>query len=878
MKYKSIKLFNPTSILITASCLFWSTVTVATDIDTFKSRIVVDMVDKEDRTATSEGTTLTAKADGFLQTQLSNGCWTDIDYTDIDGTGGWSPTDHLKRLYAMAAERYASGDSGMSNGVLKALDCWYTENPTATNWWWNEIGKQHKLGPVGLLMQSDLSATQLNNIITDMPLTPYKTGANRADISKAIVYGGLLSNDTSRVSVGIDGILDTIVITEDEGLQADMSWLQHGPQLHNGSYGGVWLGTALVWAYYVRDLQWAFPSAQADLIASYVLDGNQWMTRPNGGMDYSTAGRSISRAPNASLPASTIDPLPSEKISAITPSRSSEAIAYQDFLDTGVSTKTGFKHFWRADYSVSKRQDYTFTIRMSSDDVSLQEHGNGENERGYWMGFGNTFLYQTGKEYEDIFPVWRWDFMSGVTAPRASLVRKNAWGNNYQNSSFVGAVTDGQYGVTVMDFVHTESTTGVNDTFAKKSWFSFEDEIVALGAGITSTRSEYISTTINETLLNGPVTVDGVVYPEGSTDLSGSKWVHHDNVGYVFPTSWYGKLENETQTGNWADLNTSNDDEEVSKKTFFLRIGHSWQPVNRAYQYIIVPGVTTTETQTYSDNSPVTVLENTNNIQAVRHSALNITGIVFHTAGTLEIYPGLTVTVDKPSAVLLDESDANPIVTLSTPGSSDIVNVTLTSSTSGIVTQSMTTPSSEADEGNSISAIFDFSSETILTFSPVDDARVRGGTYTDTNYGNSGYLVVKDSPNSSYDRNSYLKWNLSTVPVSSVDSAELRLYVKGVTGSPASFLISESNDNWQENSITMTNSPAVGTLITTATASSVGEWITIDLTNYVNNELAGDKTISTVLTPNAIDDYIGLGSSEAGAGMMPELVITYLHK
>ena len=712
MTKRKLFLQKPVVMILGICCTACSTVTMDTDFDKLTNRLVATTVNSETKKAYQEEyADLTAKVTELIKTQTAAGCWADINYADTESNDGWDPQTHLHRLIALAAEYEINTTASVREGVLKALDCWYKDNPTASsptsvNWWWDDIGKQKYLGPTGLIMINDLSKEQLANLIADMPTTPSMTGANRSDISKGIIYGGLLSQDANRISNGISGILDTVATTESEGMQVDMSWLQHGPQLHNGSYGQEWVNTALPWAYYVRDLQWKFPVDKSKLIANFILEGDQWMTRPKGGMDYSTAGRSISRSPKVRSSLDTIDTLNSERIAKIAPNRAADAQSYQNFLDTGVANKTGFKHFWRADYSVSRRENYTFSIHMASTDVALQEHGNDENQLGYWMGFGNTFLYKNGAEYKDIFPVWRWDVMSGVTAPQVSLIRKSTWGYNFQNSTFVGAATDGNYGVTVMDFVHTDPTTDNDDTFAKKAWFSFEDEIVALGAGILSTRAENIVTTVNETLLNGTVTVDGNEYTQGARELVNARWVHHDDVAYIFPTTWSGQLENDTRTGNWADLNPSNASEKISKDTFFLSIDHGIEPTNASYQYIIVPGVNTTETQAYYDALPVSIIANSATNQAVRHSDLNMTGIIFYTAGSLELYTGFTVTVDKPSVLLINESGNYPVVSISTPGTSDTVTVTLDSAVLGKLVKTINTPSSVAEMGKTVTVTF----------------------------------------------------------------------------------------------------------------------------------------------------------------------------
>ena len=96
--------------------------------------------------------------------------------------------------------------------------------------------------------------------------------------------------------------------------------------------------------------------------------------------------------------------------------------------------------------------------------------------------------------------------------------------NVTQPESFVGGVSDGTFGAAAMVFDQTEVFPRVNGTYGvagivydqsfllnriqtqgRKSWFFFDREMVALGAGITSSRAERIGTTLNQTLLHGPV-------------------------------------------------------------------------------------------------------------------------------------------------------------------------------------------------------------------------------------------------------------------------------------------------------------------------------------------------------------------------------------
>jgi len=850
------------SLMVCSS--FGAANSLANDIDILSERLLVDFVDSKQRIAQGRGQTLTEKANDIIQAQNSSGCWDEYDYLDSNASdaGGWEPIEHIYDIQDLAAEYHVNGDVTVKNALIKAIDCWYVDNPSGAapfspNWYHNEISLPKSMGLVGLIIKPELNQTQLNNVVSTMPVSApaigtgtKSEGANRTNIGLGVIYRGMLLGDSAKVSEGVLTIEDSIALGQGSGyIQSDYSWQQHGPQLYNAGYGKSWKASSVDFAYYIRDLQWALPQEKMAIVASYLLDGEQWMIVPGGEakFDYNTMGRAIGRAPNPDpvvVPPSAIDIADAEKVAAMVPSKASELQAYQNYREGSSPAQTGFKHFWRSDYSVVMRDDFMYTIRMSSDDVTLLEHGNGENLLSYWLGFGNTFLYQNGDEYNDIFPVWRWDEIPGVTSAHFTKTRNKAWGNNYQDSTFVGAVTDGQYGVTVMDMVHTDDDTAVKDLFAKKAWFAFEDEIVALGSGISSSRSEYISTTVNQSLLDGPVTIDGVEYAEGSRDLTNVDWIHHDDVGYVFPTSWWGQVSNNTQTGSWNLLDTEGTTETLSAKTFRIRMGHSWQPSDRSYQYIIVPSATKGETQAYSDATPVTIIENSEEIQAVRHAGLNMTGIVFYKAGSVTVYGGLTVSVSAPSVILLDESGTEPVVSLSTPGTSDTVLVTLIYADKDTYTKIFTTSSSVDELGKTVTAVIDDSSPNNTEVIPTDDSYVRNGGYADDNFGSASILTVKeDAPG--YLRQSFFRFDLGSYNGSVVE-AKLVLDANSIGSDISNVSFTAylmENDNWSEESLTHNNAETGGTAAGSITFGATGsvEW---DVTSIVNQQINSDKIIT----------------------------------
>src|SRR5690606_29415317 len=180
-----------------------------------------------------------------------------------------------------------------------------------------------------------------------------------------------------------------------------------------------------------------------------------------------------------------------------------------------------------------------------------------------------------GNEYYDIFPVWDWTKVPGITAPQKTAIPQPAQWGTYGTSVFAGGVSNGAAGVTAFQLNNNEYSI---NTGARKAWFMFGDEIVCLGASIKSTAAEDINTTINQCLLNGDPVVksaDGETVLSSDThnlQTSNVNWIYHNKVGYVFPAQTNLNLTNKTESGNWNAINTAYSTDNVSKDVFKLWI------------------------------------------------------------------------------------------------------------------------------------------------------------------------------------------------------------------------------------------------------------------------------------------------------------------
>ncbi len=906
------------------------------DFDKLQQRIIPDFIAQEEKRSAKSGKSTVELANEFIAEQLEDGSWPNIDYAS-QGITFWEPSLHLDKMRVMAVA-YAFTDKEIyKTATLNALAYWFNAQPTS-QWWWEQIGKPRNLGMVALLLGDALPESVKAQISTIMPTKPNteKTGANRTDISLCVLYNGLLLQDSAMVEMALKDIENTIEITTEEGIQPDWSFHQHGAQLYTGGYGEVFLNPVLRWAYNVHDLQWKFSPERVDMLAGMLLDGMRWMSR-SGQLDYNVLGRGISR-PKAELSvlSTTTNEVQTltnmDMIAALVPERAAEALAYkQHVYNNAPSGLNGFRHFWRSDYSVAATDNFTFGIKMNSKRMSPSENGNGENLLGYWLGFGSTFLMQSGKEYYNIFPVWDWRKLPGVTSPEYQEA-PGYWGTPMQDVTFVGGVSNGDVGVATMDMdmnvTHLERieanwrlergkriplTSGGGNTKAKKSWFSFGDEIVALGAGISSTHEQNVNTTVNQTLLNGEVTIgDGQkIVAMGEHNVTSSQWVHHDGVGYVFLNDGERSLSNKTQSGSWSIIKSGAPEEEISKDVFTLTIPHGVKPTDSSYEYIIAPGKTAQQTAEYQQNLPVRVLHNTPEVQAVEHISTNTVGVVFHQAGVLAVTPEFSVKVDKPSVVLLDRSGAEVVVTVSTPGEGySLVNLTVTDQ--GVsTTQKLITPGSEAQMGNSVQFVFSQGQDVTalndniavavleggtltdpatiegaeklkagLTVKPTEDAFVQGGGSASNNYGKSGYMQLKNGTGVN-DRRSLMRFDLSQIGKNKVANATLRLYIRGVKTEGVDRLIAArlvEGETWSESTLTYKNFPELTVLaqssLTRVTDADKGSWIELNITDAVNSAPSLNNVVLELEDLGAEQgaNFISFATNEYGSNG-PQLVL-----
>jgi hypothetical protein len=146
----------------------------------------------------------------------------------------------------------------------------------------------------------------------------------------------------------------------------------------------------------------------------------------------------------------------------------------------------------------------------------------------------------------------------------------------------------------------------------------------------------------------------------------------------------------------------------------------------------------------------------------------------------------------------------------------------------------------------------------------VADASVRGGAFADTNYGTDSTLVVKDGSDD-YDRYTFLRFDLRSVAAARVRRAILKLYVWDLpNGAPARFRIAAvADDTWREATLTWRTQPVLGASGAQYSVQTTG-WFSLELTGYVNTQLASDKLVSLALFDDSLAQRMVRWSSKEG--------------
>jgi hyaluronate lyase len=541
------------------------------------------------------------------------------------------------------------------------------------NWWSWEIGATRPLASTMVLLYDEIPAeararycAAIDHFVPD----PYymfpparralSTGANRVDLCQAIIVRALVTDDEAKLVHARDGLSDTWqYVTTGDGFYRDGSFVQHTWVAYTGTYGHVLLSGIGKLLALLAGSPWEVTDPKRQILFDSVAKAYLPVVHDLRMTDF-VRGRAVSRS-NASdhddgyTAAEAILRL-AGGVDATLAARWRSAVAgwvrrdtYGNMLTgatiprvalvkslagvTPAAEPDGHTLFASMDRSIHRRGGWAYAISMASRRIAYYEAGNGENDHGYHTGSGMTYLYDRDNgQYADAFwPTVDRYRLPGITVDKLPLPAKagGEWGAaRPAGATWVGGSTLGGYAAVGQDLEGPSSPLR-----ARKSWFCFDEYIVALGAGITGSSGHAVETVVENRNLHAGGTnklvVDGFVKVPAlgdTADIPRARWAHLEGVaGYVFLSAGAAlRALREERTGSWRDINTGGSPTPITRRYLTLWVDHGVDPTNASYAYLLAPGASVARTQQLARSSTLRVLANTADVQAVTHSGLTL--------------------------------------------------------------------------------------------------------------------------------------------------------------------------------------------------------------------------------------------------------------
>jgi hypothetical protein len=250
-----------------------------------------------------------------------------------------------------------------------------------------------------------------------------------------------------------------------------------------------------------------------------------------------------------------------------------------------------------------RRANWTTGIKLQSIRTQPTECINGENQKAEHIGQGTLNLFTTNtNDYDYIFPLLNWHLINGITVEVDIPIEPCNHGTfDWKKLAFVGGVSDGHYGLAIMD-------TASHNLTAQRSWHFYDDAIIALATNLTLKTSTTAWTTLASRLLTmGEISIgffnstiitfsDGnYSFPYIQNKSSNVQWIHIGgitNVGYLLQIQGlYSEvgIDLGTKTGNYDTIGPFN--YTVTERLLTIWINHGKGPYKLDYNYMIVPNI-----------------------------------------------------------------------------------------------------------------------------------------------------------------------------------------------------------------------------------------------------------------------------------------------
>lgn len=686
----------------------------------------------------------TGVADSFSKwkepTSYSWTLFTDLNFTQSDQiTTAYRRLEQMAQVYDNPSSAYYH-DPILLDHVKKGMawlheKVYHEQRNINGNWWDYEIGAPRALVNTLVYLYPYFTPEEIKTytdpvrkfvadptkIRSTLPEVSPAVGGNQTDLSKVTILEGALREDCARVQEGVNGLVTIMnYVDKGEGFYQDGSFIDHVKVAYTGAYGNVLIEGFSQLLPVIQSTEFALPAEKVAILDEWIEKAFMPILVRGELLDM-TRGRSVSRASGEShVQAVEILRSLARIAESATPEQKQKL---QSFVKAHLKADTYYSAYQNlksykdmtlfrkllADDTIKEAQfadsltifnqmdklvyrnaqsDYTFALSMYSNRTLNYEDMNNENRHGWYTADGMSYLYNNdlGHYSQNYWPTVDPYRLPGTTETKDK--REDGSGEVVLKSGFVGATQLGnRYAAAVMDF------NNWNDTLkAQKAWFILGDKIVFMGTDVNHQSDAGAITTIENRKLapgkpytyfiNGQETkLNQTVKTEQTKSFYLTNGDVKQSIGYVFLTDLQTEAVEETRTGKWSDINSSQPKTEV--KNSFVTLWHDQSKTSSHYAYVMVPNHTQEEVTKLA--STISIVKQEKDLQVVYDAAEKVWGVVKYQDGEYSLTDQLRLT--KAGLYTIQATDAGYRVAYYNPatksseqpivGKSEAVKVTL---------------------------------------------------------------------------------------------------------------------------------------------------------------------------------------------------------
>lgn len=609
-------------------------------------------------------------------------------------------------------ELYHNAD--LKKEIVSALDFmyekYYNENLEYNNgtpygnWFGWTIGNPMSLMATVMLMYDDLSQQQIINYAAASmkyakagPVHDNDNSANGIWRRKCDLYVGIATKNKDLIDK-VKNIYPIFIkyVTGGEGYYSDGTFIAHSSHLYNGGYGAGMFRDQVELLYYLADSPWDMGDLDIHNIYKFAYDSYIPFFSNGLFMDL-TLGREITRQGSEYKVgrelmvtllklASIAGEEDKAKISSYLKAWLSHEEVNEYFnansgifdiklknalvADDAITSRKGeqiYKQYTVGDTAVF-HSPYGFSAGVGMHSKRIYNYETGDsNVKGWHTRNGRLALYTDDLNQNDdsVKATIDWQRIPGTTVANDTKANANFGGEG----SYAGGVSmEGLYGTSATRLVPNNNALQAN-----KSYFMFDDEIVAMGSGIKGiVADKNIETILDNYRLEREgqaISINGEAKDTamGTTSYNAVNWLWRQgntegsNLGIYFPKATTIEATRDTRSGKLEDLGSFNVglDHMYTEKYLTLYQNHGKQPESADYAYVLLPNQSQDATKAYVDNPDIEIIKQDTNVHAVYEKNLNVVGMnTFTDAKTSIDAFGVKnyLSVDAISSTMIKES------------------------------------------------------------------------------------------------------------------------------------------------------------------------------------------------------------------------------